>query len=83
VKIISDYLSVFLYINITLFCILKYLNKEESKVIFMQEFEISLFQFSNSMFTDKRQFSFKEHFKTFCEAFVVEFYIKLKLIYYV
>jgi hypothetical protein len=25
----------------------------------MQEFEISLFQFSNSMFTDKRQFSFK------------------------
>ena len=31
----------------------------ESKVIFMQEFEISLFQFSNSMFTDKRQFSFK------------------------
>jgi hypothetical protein len=24
---------------------LKYLNKEETKVIFMQEFEISLFQF--------------------------------------
>ena len=24
--------------------------------------------------------SYKEHFKTFCEAFVVEFYLKLKLI---
>ena len=23
---------------------------------------------------------YKEHFKTFCEAFVVEFYLKLKLI---
>jgi hypothetical protein len=30
---------------IPFFCILKYLNKEESKVIFMQEFEINLFQF--------------------------------------
>jgi hypothetical protein len=29
----------------------------------MQEFEISLFQFSNSMFTDKRQFSFKNILK--------------------
>jgi hypothetical protein len=44
--------SVFLLI--TVFCILKYLNKEESKVIFMPEFEISLFQFSNSMFTDQK-----------------------------
>jgi hypothetical protein len=41
----------------------------------MQEFEISLFQFSNSMFTDQRQFSFKNILK-----FVVEFYIKLKFI---
>ena len=33
------------------------------------------------MFTDKRQFSFKNFLKaTFCEAFVVDFYIKLKLI---
>jgi hypothetical protein len=73
VKIISDYLSVFLYINITLFCILKYLNKEESKVIFMQEFEISLFQFSNSMFTDKRQFSFKNILKRFAKRLWLNF----------
>jgi hypothetical protein len=73
VKIISDYLSVFLYINITLFCILKYLNKEESKVIFMQEFEISLFQFSNSMFTDKRQFSFKNILKRFAKRLLLNF----------
>ena len=44
--------------------------KEESKVIFMQEF----------MFTDKRQFSFKNILKRFAKRFVVEFYIKLKLI---
>jgi hypothetical protein len=57
--------SVFLLI--TFFCILKYLNKEESKVIFMQEFEISLYQFSNSMFIDKRQFSFKNILKRFAK----------------
>jgi hypothetical protein len=34
------------FINHPFFCMLKYLNKEESKVkvIFMREFEISLFQ---------------------------------------
>jgi hypothetical protein len=59
-----------IFINITLFCILKYLNKQEqSKVIFMQQFEISLFQFSNSTFTDKRQFSFKYRIKTEWEVF--------------
>jgi hypothetical protein len=52
-----------IYGNLSVFLLLKYSNKEESKVIFMQEFEISLFQFSNSMFTDKRQFnSFKNIF---------------------
>jgi hypothetical protein len=60
--------SVFLLI--TLFCILKYLNKEESKVIFMPEFEISLFQFSNWMFTDKRQFSFKNILKRFAKRLI-------------
>ena len=39
---------------------------------------------SNSKFIDKGSLDFssilKEHFKTFCEAFVVEFYFKLKLI---
>jgi hypothetical protein len=33
--------SVYSFINYLFFCILKYLNKEESKVIFMREFEIS------------------------------------------
>jgi hypothetical protein len=55
------------FLLITVFCILKYLNKEESKLIFMQEFEISLFQFSNSMLTDKRQFSFKNILKRFAK----------------
>jgi hypothetical protein len=64
INAISHYFSVFLLI--TLFCILKYLNRE-SKVIFMQEFEISLFQFSNSMSTDKRQFSFKNILKRFAK----------------
>jgi hypothetical protein len=52
---------------------LKYLNKEESKLIFMQEFEISLFQFSNSMFTDKRQFSFKNILKRFAKRLWLNF----------
>ena len=57
----------------TLFCILKYLNKEESKVIFMQEFEISLFQFSYLMFTDKRLFSFKNILKRFAKRLWLNF----------
>jgi hypothetical protein len=50
----------------------------------MREFEIILFQTQSlSIKPKERQFSFnilKEHFKAFCEAFAVEFYLKLKLI---
>jgi hypothetical protein len=51
------------------------------KVIFMQEFEINLFQFSNPMFTDQRQFSFKNILKCFApEAFVVILKLILRVI---
>ena len=44
----------------------------------MREFEIILLQ-TESLSIKPFKF-YKEHFKTFCEAFVVEFYLKLKLI---
>jgi hypothetical protein len=59
---------------------LNFLNKKESKVICKREFEIILLQtqiLSIKPFNYKRLF-YKEHLKTFCEAFVVEFYLKLK-----
>jgi hypothetical protein len=71
-----------LLILIPFFIILNFLNKKESKVICMREFEIILLQtqsLSIQPFNYKRQFSFIK-FKTFCEAVVVEFYLKLKLI---
>jgi hypothetical protein len=66
--------------------ILNFLNKKASKVICMREFEIILLQtqsLSIKPFKYKRLVSFIKNtsdFKTFCEAFVVEFYLKLKLI---
>jgi hypothetical protein len=46
----------------------------------MREFEIILLQ-TRSLSIKPHEFSFiKKNFKTFCEAFVVEFYHKLKLI---
>ena len=60
------------------------LNKKESKVICKREFEIILLQTQSlSIKPFKRQFSFIKNtsdFKTFWEAFVVEFYLKLRLI---
>ena len=67
-------------IFIPFFIILNFLNKKESKVICKREFEIILSQtqsLSIKPFNYKRLFSFI-NFKTFCEAFVVEFYLKLK-----
>jgi hypothetical protein len=47
----------------------------------MREFEIILLQTQSLSIKPFKGSSFyKEHFKTFCEAFVVEFYLKLKLI---
>jgi hypothetical protein len=51
----------------------------------MREFEIILLQtqsLSVKPFKEllKAVYFYKEHFKTFCEAFVVAFYLKLKLI---
>ena len=66
--------------------ILNFLNKKESKVICKREFEIILLQTQSLSIKPlyfKRQFSFIKNtsdFKTFCEAFVVEFYLKLRLI---
>jgi hypothetical protein len=69
-------------ILIPFFIILNFLNKKESKVIWKREIEIILLQtqiLSIKPFNYKRLFSFcKEHFKTFCEAFVLEFYLKMK-----
>jgi hypothetical protein len=59
------------------------LNKKESKVICKREFEIILLQLKTFYCKLKRQFSFIKNtsdFKTFWEAFVVEFYLKLRLI---
>ena len=73
-------------ILISFFMILNFLNKKESKVICKREFEIILLQtqsLSIKPFYSKRQFNFIKNtsdFKTFCEAFVVEFYLKLRLI---
>jgi hypothetical protein len=46
----------------------------------MREFEIILFQTKSLKTSQKAVLFYKEHFKTFCEAFVDEFYLKLKLI---
>jgi hypothetical protein len=48
----------------------------------MREFEIIFFQTQSLSINQNSKGSlvYKEHFKTFCEAFAVEFYIKLKLI---
>ena len=49
----------------------------------MREFEIILLQtqrLSIKPFHYYIKCFYKEHFKTFCEAFVAEFYLKLKLI---
>ena len=69
---------------IPFFMILNFLNKKESKVICKREFEIILLQIQ-SLSIKQRQFSFIKNtiysdFKTFCEAFVIEFYLKSRLI---
>ena len=69
-------------ILIPFFIILNFLNKKESKVICKREFEIILLQ-TQSLSIKPFFFSFIKNtsdFKTFCEAFVVEFYLKLRLI---
>ena len=68
---------------IPFFIILNFLNKKESKVICKREFEIILLQtqsLSIKPYLVKGSLVFKEHFKTFCEAFVVAFYLQLRLI---
>jgi hypothetical protein len=51
--------------------LLQILNKEESKVICMREFEIILFQ--TQSFIDKRQFSFKNILKRFAKRLWLNF----------
>ena len=71
-------------ILIPFFIILNFLNKKEINVICMLEFEIILLQTQSlsikPFINFKGSLVCKEHFKTFREAFVVEFYLKLKLI---
>ena len=65
-------------ILVPFFIILNFLNKKESKVICMREFEIILLQtqrLSIKPFHYYIKCFYKEHFKTFCEAFVAEFYL--------
>jgi hypothetical protein len=47
----------------------------------MPEFEIILF--ITQSFSIKAVEFYKEHFKTSCEAFEVEFYLKMKLILHI
>ena len=60
--------------------ILNCLNKKESKIICLREFEIILFQTQSLSINHKAVQFYKEHFKTSCEAFVVEFYLKLYIL---
>ena len=61
-----------------------FLNKKESKVICKREFEIILLQTQSlsikPYLVNKGSFFIKNTLMTFCEAFVVEFYLQLRLI---